>query len=93
MLGSTEKAIHVVGKTTFVLIVLVLITIVGFGVYNIKKLGERRQRLCETCDQIDDAMSLNRPQTIEKEEFVKIIKSDWEKRAKPQPLRAKVFYQ
>ena len=92
MLGPTEKAIHVVGKTTFVIVVLAFVAIIGFGIHNIKKLGERRQRLQEMCDRISDARALNRPEPVEKEGFLDAIKGDWERKGRPQPLRSKTFY-
>jgi len=90
--ASTEKAIHVVGKSLLVVVVIGLCAVVGLGIYRINKLDELRIELIDTCDEITDAMTANKPKPIERENFLENIKSDWQKTSRPQPLRSGVFY-
>ena len=92
MVSPAEKVIHVVGRTAFVLAVLVLLLAIGHGAFTIKKLGQRECSLKQMYDDIGEAMDANRPPEIEREDFVETIKKDWGKRLKPPALNPQVFY-
>jgi len=97
MFGSTEKAIHVVGKTVLGLLVLLLCVCVGWNAYQIKQLRDYRLVVIDLSEQVDDARDSNVAEQIEREKFLDRIKADWSpKRRAPalrrQPLRQWVFY-
>lgn len=92
MVSPAEKAIHVVGRTAFVLAVLVLLLAIGYGAFTAKKLSERELSLKQMSTDIGDAMDANRPPEIEREDFLETIKADWGPRPKPRALNSQVFY-
>ena len=92
MVSSAEKAIHVVGRTAFVLVVLLLLLAIGHGAFTVKKLGERELALKQMYSDISEAMEANVPPEIAREGFVESIKQDWGKRLKPPVLNSQVFY-
>lgn len=92
MLGSTEKAFHIVGRTALALIAVLFVGVVIHGIYNINMLEKRRLALTDVCDRLDEAMAANRPQPIERERYLEKIQGDWESTSRPKPLKFGVFY-
>ena len=95
MLGLTEKALHVTGKTAIAALVVGLCICIGWNTYQIRELRLRHAELIDLADQVDEARGANVPQPIQRETFIESIQRDWDNLGKPiqrVPLRQGVFY-